>query len=228
MKKKIISKRVIGAFLAVGVVASSVVATNVIKTANKSQAHFGKSDTVINILHTNDIHADVENLSYVAEYKDRTNNVIKGTKYYWFQNLIKKGDTVTGEDENVRFEPNKQHDTDGNREKHVTYLDIIKDDILNEISNYAKRNFSVDSIKSRLPIYATIKKGEQTILDGKNVTITGITEGFGGEAEGLNDEYISNLVEKNIETRIFNYGNSLLKQLNKEIDKITVKDISGD
>ena len=170
----------------------------------------------------------VPNIKIDYNYKDRTNNVIKGTKYYWFQNLIKKGDTVTGEDENVRFEPNKQHDTDGNGEKDVTYLDIIKDDILNEISNYAKRNFSVDSIKSRLPIYATIKKGEQTILDGKNVTITGITEGFGGEAEGLNDEYISNLVEKNIETRIFNYGNSLLKQLNKEIDKITVKDISGD
>ena len=168
------------------------------------------------------------NIKIDYNYKDRTNNVIKGTKYYWFQNLIKKGDTVTGEGENVRFEPNKQHDTDGNGEKDVTYLDIIKDDILNEISNYAKRNFSVDSIKSRLPIYATIKKGEQTILDGKNVTITGITEGFGGEAEGLNDEYISNLVEKNIETRIFNYGNSLLKQLNKEIDVLTVKDISGD
>lgn len=168
------------------------------------------------------------NIKIDYNYKDRTDNVIKGTKYYWFQNLIKKGDTVTGEGENVRFEPNKQHDTDGNGEKDVTYLDIIKDDILNEISNYAKRNFSVDSIKSRLPIYATIKKGEQTILDGKNVTITGITEGFGGEAEGLNDEYISNLVEKNIETRIFNYGNSLLKQLNKEIDVLTVKDISGD
>ena len=29
------------------------------------------------------------NIKIDYNYKDRTNNVIKGTKYYWFQNLIK-------------------------------------------------------------------------------------------------------------------------------------------
>ena len=30
------------------------------------------------------------NIKIDYNYKDTTNNVIKGTKYYWFQNLIKK------------------------------------------------------------------------------------------------------------------------------------------
>lgn len=189
------------------------------------------------ILYTIDGEIDYEknskifpNIKIDYKYKDKNGNDITGTKYYWFQNLIKKGDTVTGDGEDVKFETNKQHDTDGDGKKDVEYLDIIKDDILNEISKYIKRNLrnlSVDAIKSKLPIYATVKEGEEINLDGKNVTITGITEGFGGEAEVFTDDYISNLMEEHIKNNILNYGNSLLKQINKEIDELTFKDING-
>lgn len=189
------------------------------------------------ILYTIDGEIDYEknskifpNIKIDYKYKDKNGNDITGTKYYWFQNLIKKGDTVTGDGEDVKFETNKQHDTDGDGKKDVEYLDIIKDDILNEISKYIKRNLrnlSVDAIKSKLPIYATVKEGEQINLDGKNVTITSITEGFGGEAEVFTDDYISNLMEEHIKNNILNYGNSLVKQINKEIDELTFKDING-
>ncbi|MBE5936183.1 MAG: bifunctional metallophosphatase/5'-nucleotidase [Lachnospiraceae bacterium] len=86
MKKNPNLKRICALILACSMAATMLVVNTSINNSKESAACF-KGDTVINILHTNDIHADVENLSYVAEYKDRTKNAI----------LVDAGDATQGQ-----------------------------------------------------------------------------------------------------------------------------------
>ena len=53
---------------------------------NKSKADEKSDDVVINILHTNDIHGDGTNFSYIAKYKQETENAI----------LVDGGDATQG------------------------------------------------------------------------------------------------------------------------------------
>ena len=87
MMKKPNSKKILALTLALSMAATLAVCNSSVNTSKESAACVGNKDVVINILHTNDIHADVENLSYVAEYKDRTANAI----------LVDGGDATQGQ-----------------------------------------------------------------------------------------------------------------------------------
>ena len=81
---KKISKRVLAIGLAGAMALSICCSTALFFT--KSNANKKSDDVVINILHTNDIHGDGANMSYIAKFKKETENAI----------LVDGGDATQG------------------------------------------------------------------------------------------------------------------------------------
>ena len=78
------SRKILALVLACIMVLSISISTVVF--FNKSNADKLNENVVINILHTNDIHGDATNISYVAKYKQETTNAI----------LVDGGDATQG------------------------------------------------------------------------------------------------------------------------------------
>lgn len=87
MKKLLKSKKSLVAILPLVIVLTIGISTTVVNSSRKSNACFASKEVEINILHTNDIHADVENLSYISQYKRETKNAL------WFDG----GDATQGQ-----------------------------------------------------------------------------------------------------------------------------------
>ena len=82
-----ISKKVYRGIIAIVCMLIAGVFALTIYTNNKSKACLYNREVEINILHTNDIHADIENLSYISQYKLETKNAL------WFD----AGDATQGQ-----------------------------------------------------------------------------------------------------------------------------------
>ena len=88
MMKKLAKSRIfIVALLSLTLVIALGVSATVINSTKESKACLAGNEVEINILHTNDIHADVENMSYISMYKKETKNAL------WFDG----GDATQGQ-----------------------------------------------------------------------------------------------------------------------------------
>ena len=86
MKKILKSKKSLVVILSLVLVLAMGISTTFVNSSRKSNACLASKEVEINILHTNDIHADVENLSYISQYKRETKNAL------WFDG----GDATQG------------------------------------------------------------------------------------------------------------------------------------
>ena len=68
MKKLSKSRKIIMAVLSLTLVFVIGLSATMINSTKNSKACLDPDEVVINILHTNDIHADVENIEYIAKY----------------------------------------------------------------------------------------------------------------------------------------------------------------
>ena len=87
MKKLSKSRKIIMAVLSLTLVFVIGLSATMINSTKNSKACLDPDEVVINILHTNDIHADVENIEYIAKYKEETDNAL------WFDG----GDSTQGQ-----------------------------------------------------------------------------------------------------------------------------------
>ena len=87
MKKLSKSRKIIMAVLSLTLVFVIGLSATMINSTKNSKACLDPDEVVINILHTNDIHADVENIEYIAKYKEETKNAL------WFDG----GDSTQGQ-----------------------------------------------------------------------------------------------------------------------------------
>ena len=87
MRKLLKSKKSLVVVLSFILILTMGISTTLVNSSRKSNACLDPKEVEINILHTNDIHADVENLSFISQYKRETKNAL------WFDG----GDSTQGQ-----------------------------------------------------------------------------------------------------------------------------------
>lgn len=148
--------------------------------------------------------------SYTKNEKEVTD-----TKYYWFQSLIKDGDTYT---EVGGFAPNTEHDTDGNGTKDSTYIAIVTDSIKNDIKTYVNNGYNFDKIKERIPYWCYCKKDDTVKIDNKTVTIKSINGKEGVLSEDFTDEAITNQIKDALKEKLLVIDNNYLDNFGLEVN----------
>lgn len=146
--------------------------------------------------------------SYTKNEKEVTD-----TKYYWFQSLIKDGDTYT---EVGGFAPNTEHDTDGNGTKDSTYIAIVTDSIENDIKTYVNNGYNLDKIKERIPYWCYCQQGDTVKIDNKTVTITNVNNG--GMSENFTDEKITSQIKDALKEKLLVIDNNYLDNFGLEVN----------
>jgi len=150
--------------------------------------------------------------SYTKDDKEVTD-----TKYYWFQSLIKDGDTYT----NGVFTPNTSHDTDGDGTPDTTYMAIVIDSIKKDIKNYVNNGYNLDRIKERIPYWCYCKKDDTVKIDNKTVTIKSINDEEGVLSEDFTDEAITNQIKDALKEKLLVIDNNYLDNFGLEVDAST-------
>lgn len=148
--------------------------------------------------------------SYTKNEKEVTD-----TKYYWFQSLIKDGDTYT---EVGGFAPNTEHDTDGNGTKDSTYITIVTDSIKNDIKTYVNNGYNLDKIKERIPYWCYCQQGDTVKIDNKTVTIKSINGKEGVLSEDFTDEAIANQIKDALKEKLLVIDNNYLDNFGLEVN----------
>ena len=148
--------------------------------------------------------------SYTKNEKEVTD-----TKYYWFQSLIKDGDTYT---EVGGFTPNTEHDTDGNGTKDSTYIAIVTDSIKNDIKTYVNNGYNLDKIKERIPYWCYCQQGDTVKIDNKTVTIKSINGKEGVLSEDFTDEAITNQIKDALKEKLLVIDNNYLDNFGLEVN----------
>ena len=148
--------------------------------------------------------------SYTKNEKEVTD-----TKYYWFQSLIKDGDTYT---EVGGFAPNTEHDTDGNGTKDSTYIAIVTDSIKNDIKTYVNNGYNLDKIKERIPYWCYCQQGDTVKIDNKTVTIKSINGKEGVLSEDFTDEAITNQIKDALKEKLLVIDNNYLDNFGLEVN----------
>lgn len=145
----------------------------------------------------------------------RNGEEVTDTKYYWFQSLIKDGDTYT---EGV-FTPNTDHDTDGDGDTDSTYMAIVSDSIKKDIDTYVKNGYNLDRIKERIPYWCYCQQGDTVKIDNKTVTITNVNNG--GMSEIFTDEEITTQIKDALKEKLLVIDNNYLDDFGLKVDETT-------
>lgn len=140
---------------------------------------------------------------------------VTDTKYYWFQSLIKDGDTYT---EGV-FAPNTDHDTDGDDTKDSTYMAIVSDSIKKDVETYVNNGYNLDRIKERIPYWCYCKQGDTVKIDNKTVTVTEVNND--GMSDFFTDEEITKQIKKALKEKLLVIDNNYLDNFGLEVDEST-------
>lgn len=145
----------------------------------------------------------------------RNGEEVTDTKYYWFQSLIKDGDTYT----NGVFAPNTDHDTDGDGDTDTTYIAIVIDSIKKDIETYVNNGYNLDRIKERIPYWCYCQQGDTVKIDNKTVTITNVNNG--GMSEIFTDEEITRQIKDALKEKLLVIDNNYLDNFGLEVDAST-------
>lgn len=140
---------------------------------------------------------------------------VTDTKYYWFQSLIKDGDTYT----NDVFAPNTDHDTDGDGMPDTTYIAIVIDSIKKDIETYVNNGYNLDRIKERIPYWCYCQQGDTVKIDNKTVTITNVNNG--DMSEIFTDEEITRQIKDALKEKLLVIDNNYLDNFGLEVDAST-------
>lgn len=146
----------------------------------------------------------------------RNDEEVTDTKYYWFQSLIKDGDTYTNAGV---FTPNTDHDTDGDGHADTTYMAIVIDSIKKDIETYVNNGYNLDRIKERIPYWCYCQQGDTVKIDNKTVTITNVNNG--GMSEVFTDEAITNQIKDALKEKLLVIDNNYLDNFGLEVDAST-------
>lgn len=145
----------------------------------------------------------------------RNGEEVTDTKYYWFQSLIKDGDTYT----NGVFAPNTDHDTDGDGTPDTTYIAIVIDSIKKDMETYVNNGYNLDRIKERIPYWCYCQQGDTVKIDNKTVTITNVNNG--GMSEIFTDEEITRQIKDALKEKLLVIDNNYLDNFGLEVDAST-------
>lgn len=156
------------------------------------------------------------NVNIKYTYTKKNGEKVTDTKYYWFQSLIKDGDTYT--DANG-FAPNTDHDTDGNGTPDSTYMAIVIDSIKKDIETYVNNGYNLDRIKERIPYWCYCKQGDTVKIDNKTVTVTNVNNS--GMSDIFTDEEITNQIKDALKEKLLVIDNNYLDNFGLEVDAST-------
>ena len=155
------------------------------------------------------------NVSVEYTYTNKNDEEVTDTKYYWFQSLIKDGDTYT----NGVFAPNTDHDTDGDGHTDTTYIAIVTDSIKKDIETYVNNGYNLDRIKERIPYWCYCKQGDTVKIDNKTVTVTNVNNS--GMSDIFTDEEITNQIKDALKEKLLVIDNNYLDNFGLEVDAST-------
>jgi len=155
-----------------------------------------------------------------VEYKIKPEDTETNTKYYWYQSLIKDGDSYT---EGEGFKPNTSCDIDGDGTAGGSYKNIIINSIKEDIERYAVNGLTLQQIKDRIPFWCYSNVGDTVKINGYDVTIVSIVNY--DMSTIFTDDNIQEMIDEAIMEQIRKYGDSLLKKYNKRVEALTVTDL---
>lgn len=147
-------------------------------------------------------------------YKDSEGNEQQGTRYYFFQDLVRVGDTYA----DGKFSPNRNHDSNyhgsDDTDKDVSYMTVIQEAIDDSIKSWAYQGATIERIKKQLPYYAVAKVGDTFKVDYYNTaTVTSVSNN--GMTEHFSDENIWGLWLETLNSQLTKYANNKLAILTK-------------
>ena len=155
------------------------------------------------------------NVNIKYTYTNKNGKEVTDTKYYWFQSLIKDGDTYA----NGVFTPNTDHDTDGNGDPDTTYMAIVTDSIKKDIETYVNNGYNLDRIKERIPYWCYCKQGDTVKIDNKTVTVTNVNNS--GMSDIFTDEAITKQIKDALKEKLLAIDNNYLHNFGLEVDAST-------
>ena len=154
------------------------------------------------------------NVNIKYTYTNKNGKEVTDTKYYWFQSLIKDGDTYT----NGVFAPNTDHDTDGDGQTD-TYMAIVINSIKKDIETYVNNGYNLDKIKERIPYWCYCKQGDTVKIDNKTVTVTNVNNS--GMSDIFTDEEITKQIKDALKEKLLVIDNNYLDNFGLEVDEST-------
>ena len=154
------------------------------------------------------------NVNIKYTYTNKNGKEVTDTKYYWFQSLIKDGDTYT----NGVFAPNTDHDTDGDGQTD-TYMAIVINSIKKDIETYVNNGYNLDKIKERIPYWCYCKQGDTVKIDNKTVTVTNVNNS--GMSDIFTDEEITKQIKDALKEKLLVIDNNYLDNFGLKVDEST-------
>lgn len=145
----------------------------------------------------------------------KNGEVVTDTKYYWFQSLIKDGDTYT----NGVFTPNTDHDTDGDGTPDTTYMAIVINSIKKDIETYVNNGYNLEKIKERIPYWCYCQPDDTVKIDNKTVTITNVNND--DMSEIFTDEEITKQIKDALKEKLLVIDNNYLDDFGLEVNAST-------
>lgn len=145
--------------------------------------------------------------SFYVKYKDReTQEQYK--IYYWLQNYIKPGDTLSG----GKFTINSAHS--------ATYADFYEKEMKQSLKDSVKAGSTFESLKRSYPIYF-FTPSENPAENEKRISVDGeykdvYYDGVVGITSFTNDQ-VMNLVYEELDDEVIKFANSLLKDYKKKL-----------
>ena len=154
------------------------------------------------------------NVNIKYTYTNKNGKEVTDTKYYWFQSLIKDGDTYT----NGVFAPNTDHDTDGDGQTD-TYMAIVINSIKKDIETYVNNGYNLDKIKERIPYWCYCKQGDTVKIDNKTVTVKNVNNS--GMSDIFTDEEITKQIKDALKEKLLVIDNNYLDNFGLKVDEST-------
>jgi len=154
------------------------------------------------------------NVNIKYTYTNKNGKEVTDTKYYWFQSLIKDGDTYT----NGVFAPNTDHDTDGDGQTD-TYMAIVINSIKKDIETYVNNGYNLDKIKERIPYWCYCKQGDTVKIDNKTVTVTNVNNS--NMSDIFTDEEITKQIKDALKEKLLVIDNNYLDNFGLKVDEST-------
>lgn len=148
-----------------------------------------------------------------------------GRRYYWFQSVIKSGDTYSGS----KFEVNKQRDSDDSGAKDTSYADLVIYSIKEDIRKWVSSGYDIDMIKDRIPVWAKAKVNDEYEIGGNHTIVTGVQNNMGADfPSSFDDNNLMDFIYECIQEDSIKYMDNLLKPHGKKVGNFNLKSNSED
>lgn len=146
----------------------------------------------------------------------------KQSYYFWLDDDIEDGDVVQAvenEDDVVKFMKSVHSDDPTRESEPVDFAKYYVDTVKNKIAMSIVNGKTFDAVKKGYPQYLFAKEDDEIKIEGKTVTVTGVTASYEPETLPIiAEEDLSETIYALINAMVVKYADSLLKNIEKKID----------